>query len=141
MKAKILLLTLVSGAMALLFSSCKTLQPGADPLIVRTEQTETIAKATFDTVLNFDNSNRAYWQTNAPAFHNFCEWLRAPQTVEVTNTLPRAAAMLISLDDTKLAYKSAAVSSNVLVEALATVQAALNQAQAWTTISSATNQP
>jgi hypothetical protein len=117
------------------------LQPGADPLIVRTEQTETIAKAAFDTVLNFDNSQRDFWRTNAPAFHQFCEWLRQPQTVEVTNTLPRASAMLVSLDDVKLAYKSSTVSSNTLAEALATVQAAVGQAQSWMTIATSNNTP
>ena len=131
--------SLVILTATLLLAGCASLQPGADPLIVRAEQTETIAKSAFDTVLKFDNSNRGYWETNAPAYHSFCEWLRQPQTVEVTNTLPRAAALLISLDDIKLAYKSSTASSNALVEAITTVSAAVTQAQAWITISTSTH--
>ena len=130
--------TILIGAAALLVG-CASLQPGADPLVVRAEQTEAIAKSAFDTVLNFDNSNRGFWATNAPAYHSFCEWLRQPQTVEATNTLPRAAAMLISLDDIKLAYKISTVSSNALIEAITTVSAAAGQAQAWITISTSTH--
>ena len=113
---------------------CSSLQPGADPLVVNAERVETVGKSTFDLVLNLDNSNRPYWQSNAPAFHDFCQWLRQPQTIEQTNTLPRAAAMLLSLDDVKLDYQSARSSSNALVEALATFQGVLNQAQAWQTL-------
>ena len=130
--------TILIGAAALLVG-CASLQPGADPLVVRAEQTEAIAKSAFDTVLNFDNSNRGFWATNSPAYHSFCEWLRQPQTVEATNTLPRAAAMLISLDDIKLAYKISTVSSNALIEAITTVSAAAGQAQAWITISTSTH--
>ena len=131
--------TLPIALAALILCGCASLQSGADPLIVRAEQTETIAKSAFDTVLQFDNSNRSFWETNAPAYHSFCEWLRQPQTVEVTNTLPRAAAMLVSLDDIKLAYKSSTASSNALVEAISTVSAAVSQAQAWVTISTSTH--
>jgi hypothetical protein len=124
-----------------LLLGCKSLTAGADPLVVRVEQTETTAKAGFDAVLNEDNSNRSFWITNAPAFHKFCEWLRQPQTVEGTNSLPRAAAMLVSLDDVKVAYKSASTSanSNLLFTIVGTVEAAVLQAQSWLTI--ATNNP
>lgn len=113
---------------------CAALQPGQDPIVVRCEQLETTAQGGFDLVLNIDNANRALVATNIPAFHGFCEWLRQPQTVEITNRLPRASAMLVSLDDIKLAYKASTISSNSLIEAMATVQATLNQAQSWATV-------
>lgn len=130
------LLVLFSG---LLFFGCAHLQPGADPIVVNVERTETIAKSSFDLVLNVDNSKRDFFATNAPGFHNFCEWLRAPQTVEETNTLPRCSALLVSLDDVKLSYKAGRSSSNQVFTALVTVQSAMNQANSW--LSSITNQP
>jgi hypothetical protein len=116
---------------ALFFMGCAHLAPGADPVVVRVEQTETIAKTTFDQVLSIDNSQRAFYATNAPGFHNFCEWLRQPQTAEGTNTLPRCTAMLVSLDDVKLDYKAAHVSSNAVFTVLQTVTGAMAQANEW----------
>lgn len=133
---------LMAGASLLLFQACAPLQPGADPLIVRTEQTETTAKASFDLVLNVDNQSRQFWRTNAPQFHSFCEWLRAPQTVASqfeTNTLPRASAMILSLDDLKLRYKAGRASSNDLSAATAVLDGIINQANNWLPL--ITNQP
>jgi hypothetical protein len=117
-----------------LFWGCAHLQPGADPIVVNVERFETTAKPTFDLALNVDNSNRAFFATNAPQFHHLCEWLRQPQTVEQTNTLPRAAAMLVSLDDVKLAYKAGRASSNEVFTVLTTAQSAVNQASSWLTV-------
>jgi hypothetical protein len=127
---KIASLLVLTAALAGILG-CVPLQPGADPLIVRCEQAETIAKTSFDGVLSIDNSQRDFYRTSAPAFHNFCEWLRQPQTVEVTNTLPRATAMIVSLDDVKLAYKGARASSNDVWIALQTLTSAMGQANAW----------
>ena len=133
--ATIFVLTAVIGSM---FTACAPLQPGADPLVVRVEQTETIAQDTFDQVLEIDNSQRSFYASNAPAFHQFCEWLRAPQRLGTndtatlgTNAIPRASAVLLTLDDLKLAYKQGQASSNELVTALQVVTTAINQAQNW----------
>jgi hypothetical protein len=115
-------------------TGCASLQPGANPLVVRAEQAETTAKASFDLVLNLDNSNRTLFETQVPAFHNFCEWLREPQTVEGTNSLPRASAMLVQLDDLKLAYSSSTTTSNALLEGIVTVETAATQASSWLTV-------
>lgn len=119
------------GSLAL---GCAHLAPGADPLVVRVEQTQTTAKGAFDLVLKFDHANRPYWRTNAPAFHDFCEWLRVPTTTTAGVSLPRCSAMLWTLDSVKVAYKAGSASSNALVTALATVTEAANQANAWLTI-------
>ena len=119
---------------------CATLKPGADPLVVRTEQALTMGKSSFDLVVLFDHANRPFWATNAPAFHAFAEWLRQPQPVpEITNTLPRAAAMLYSLDVIKRDYQASKASSNYLWSALVTFESAANQASAWLVV--ATNAP
>lgn len=125
---------------AVAFTGCVGLKPGADPIIVRAEQTQAIAPATFNAILKLDDSNRALSRSNAPAFHEFCEWLRAPVTITVTNLhpggpqvlgahLPRGLAMVWSLDQTKLAYKHGLATSNTVVGVLATVESALAQAQ------------
>lgn len=118
-------------------SGCAHLQPGADPLVVNAERTETVAESTFTLVLDADNTDRGYWRTNAPAFHNFCEWLRQPQTVEDsygTNTLPRALAMVLMLDDIKLDYQASKASSNAVLEAITTLESATSQALSWSNV-------
>ncbi|MGO8839463.1 MAG: hypothetical protein ACLP7I_12025 [Limisphaerales bacterium] len=127
------------SAVILFAAGCASTQPGADPLVVNVERAETVGQSTFTLLLDVDNSNRPYWQTNAPAFHTFCQWLRQPQTIEGTNTQPRAIALLLSLDDVKLDYKAAQTSSNALTEALATFQGVLSQASAWSTLITSTN--
>jgi hypothetical protein len=115
---------------------CAQLQPGADPLIVRTEQVEQGAKATFQLTLQLDNLDRGFWRTNAPAFHDYCELLRIPTPYQVTNTLPRYRVMLLTLNDVKMDYRAfrTAARSNDLVLALATLQNLQDQAHAWLTI-------
>jgi len=112
-------------------SGCAQLRPGQDPLVVRAEQVEATAKATFDLVLNIDHSDRGFWRTNAPAFHSFCEWLRQPQIVWVTNVLPRASAMIANLDNVKQDYVWARQGSNVLITALVVLQSASTEAGGW----------
>lgn len=125
---------LIVGLLAFALVGCASLQPGANPIIVRAEQAETTAKASFDLVLNLDNSNRSLFEVQVPAFHNFCEWLRDPQVVEGTNYLPRASAMLIQLDDLKLAYAGSTTTSNALLEGIITVETAATQASSWLTV-------
>lgn len=129
------LYTALALAFAIIVVGCATLNPGADPLVVRVEQVETSASATFDMVLRVDNAQRGFWITNAPAFHNFCEWLRT-QTPYSTNTVARCVAMQLNVDDLKLAYKSAKTTgnSNALYTAFGVLTAAVGQASAWETI-------
>lgn len=110
---------------------CAQLKPGTDPLLVRTEQTEAAAKSTFDLILSIDHSDRGFWRTNAPAFHAFAEWLRQPQIVFVTNILPRASAMIVSLNNVKHEYMLSKAYSNSLVSAIAVLEAANVEAGAW----------
>lgn len=117
---------------------CAPLQPGADPLVVRTEQTLTVAKSSFDLVLHVDEAHRDFWRVQAPAFHSFCEDLRTPVTLG-TNNLPRCSAMLWSVDQVKLRYKEGRASFDDLETVLVTLQGTVDQAQAWLTI--VTNTP
>lgn len=122
-------------AFDLIFAAgCVKLMPGADPLIVRAEQTEQAAKASFDLVLSVDHLDRGFWRTNAPAFHSFCEWLRQPQPAMKTNLLPRGAAMIADLNDVKNTYRLAHSESNALITAIATLGAVNEKAAAWSAI-------
>jgi hypothetical protein len=114
---------------------CAHLQAGADPFVVRVEQGLTTANASFDLVLRLDNADRGFWRTNAPAFHNFCEWLRTPVGFGVTN-VPRAIAMQINVDDLKVRYQAerGAGNSNALWLAWKVLEGAGLQAGSWQTI-------
>jgi hypothetical protein len=143
---ELMMFTALAGVVVCVFVGCAAIQPGNDPIVVNVERTETVARDTFDMVLGIDNSQRGFYRTNAPAFHSFCEWLRQPQSVPDFNsptaamlTLPRASAMLISLDNVKLDYKSAKASSNDVFTALQTVTGAMAQANAWLNTGVATN--
>jgi len=110
---------------------CATVAPGNDPIVVNAERVESSAIAAFDLVVNVDNVNRPFWKTNAPPFHAFVEWLRAPQTFQVTNIVPRGSALVLSLHQVKIDYKASRVSSNLLVTATSTLLSAVNQANSW----------
>lgn len=122
-------------ALIALVAGCATLKSGSNPLVVRAEQTETAAKASFDLVLHINHANRAFWATNAPAFGSFCDWLRVQTPYQGTN-VSRATRMMFDLDDLKIYYKGAktASSSNALFTAVLTLEQALSQAAAWQTI-------
>jgi hypothetical protein len=122
-------------AAGLLIAACASLTPGADPLVVRVEQGESGASATFDLVLHEDNANRPFWKTNAPGFHAFCEWLRTPTPYGGSN-VARCVAIELNVDDLKVAYKASktAGNSNALYTAFGTLDAAISQAASWENI-------
>lgn len=126
-------LFLVAGLVALI--GCAVLQPGADPFVVRVEQSQSAAMASFDFVLHLDHANRSFWKTNAPEFHQFAEWLRTPQMYG-TNPVSRCVAIQLNVDDLKLAYKQAktAGSSNALWNAWTVLNAAILQSTSWSNI-------
>src|SRR6185436_10876791 len=100
-----------------LFSGCASVAPGNDPLIVNAERAETTAVSTFDLVLSIDDSARAFWASNAPAFHGFAEYLRTPvPTLDPARTpARRAAAYVIDLNITKNIYRGNRNASNDLL--------------------------
>jgi hypothetical protein len=123
------------AVVSLLLAGCATLNPGADPFVVRVEQTQTAAGATIDMVLRIDNADRGMWKSNAPAFHNFCEWMRTP-TPYGSNTLPRSVVLQLNVDDLKLAYRASRStgSSNALYSAWSVLQTVFSQSASWSNI-------
>lgn len=122
-----------------LFSACMRLEPGADPFVVNAERVETVAVSTFDLVLGVDDANRVFFMEQAPKFHEFCEWLRAPQPIWGTNSAPRAIAMVVNLNDVKRAYKRGLQSSNTLNAAILALAEAYSTAAGW--LPAITNMP
>jgi len=123
-------------------AGCAHLVPGADPLVVRAEQLESGAMATLDLAVETDNSNRPFFATNAPTYHQFCAWLRQPQPVIVAGVqqdLPRGIALVENLSNVKIAYKNSQSSSNALSIAISTLQSAVTEASTWLNV--VTNSP
>lgn len=117
----------------LALSSCATIAPGSG-FIVRVERTQRVAAATLDFVLSLDEGDRDFWRTNAPAFHDFCEWLRSPSAV--TPSLQRGLAIQKSVQDLKVRYKQQTTTqnSNALYLAWAILDSTIIQANSWSNI-------
>lgn len=131
MKRVLVLATVVTlGVVA-----CAKLLPGANPLVVRAEQTESEAYNTFDEFLKLDdiaNANSEVTKTWQPA-HVFAQYLRKP-VQSGTNTVPFGVATVLSLDSVKLAYVAGTSSSNSLVTAIGVVEAVIGQVGQYTTL-------
>ena len=113
-------------------TGCAGIAPGQRAVVVRAEQSITIANSTFDAAVHIDAGNRAFYRTNAPAFHEFCEWLRTPVVLSpLTNSLPRGVAICSSADVVKNAYKQTSGTNEyvALINSLAVVEAATAEAQ------------
>ena len=95
-----------------LMTACGTLQPGADPFIVRAEQTQQVAFDTFDTFVTMDNNNRTLFRTSFPEAHAVAEWLRAPVTRIDGKTMQRGLSILEDLKAAKALYKAVPNTAN-----------------------------
>jgi len=116
----------------LLLTGCAHLAPGSRAVVVRAEQSITLANATFDSAIHIDDANRPFFRTNAPAFHAFCEWLRVPVVIlPLTNSLPRGLAIVESADAVKNAYKQTSGTNEYafLISSLAVVESVTSEAQ------------
>ncbi len=122
---------LCAALLVVALAGCVNLQKGADPIVVRAEQSETVATATFDTFLKIDNGNREFFRTNFPPMHAFAEYLRSPVFLNGTNVLPRGLAFVSSLEAVKESYKHGAANSNVLATAIAVLESSVLQAQIY----------
>ena len=111
---------------------CASVAPGNSTVVVRAEQSIAVADSTFDSAVHIDNSNRAFFETNLPAFHQFCEWLRTPVVIApLTNSFPRGLAIVRSAESVKETYKSTRSTNDyaILISSLAVLESATVQAQ------------
>ncbi len=113
------------------FTGCASVQPGADALEVRAEQTVATAFNVFDTFLRLDDANRelAKAKAKAPKVHEFAEWLReaVPDNGQM---VPRGLSLIQSANRVRRAYKSSRTPDNhaSLQAALAALARAANEA-------------
>ena len=131
----------VTVLIAVILTSCAALSPGADPFVVRVEQSQTAAAATFDMILNVELASPAFWKTNAAPFYQFCEWLKTPVTycAAASGTCipcPRCVVMQLNVDDLKVAYKASKTTgtSNALWSAWSVLNTAIAQSSSWSNI-------
>lgn len=87
------------------FAGCASLEPSADAVAVRAEQTVATAFNVFDAFLNLEHANRDLVKAKAPAIHAFAERLRAPVTVD-GQQVPWGISLIQSANRTRLAYKA-----------------------------------
>lgn len=106
---------------------CANLKPGADPVIVRAEQVEQVAFATFDTFVHLVAQHEDEVKERVPAAYQFAEWLRA----KGPSGLPRGIALVKSLDTVRKAYKANRTPENKagVASALAALESALAETQ------------
>lgn len=106
---------------------CAALAPGADPVVVRAEQSIQIAFSTFDTFLKLEHDNSAKVKDKAPEVHQFAEWLREKDASGTSQGI----AMIRSADNFKNAYKSNRTAENKanLITILATLESAVSETQ------------
>lgn len=125
-----------AGIVAGGITACSTVQSGSDPLVVRVEQFQPIAKETFSFVLGVDNADRGFWRTNAPAFHSFCETLRTPVPAPNGTPVARVIAAELNLETLKAQYKlnRSDGNSNALYQAFSAMSTLALQANSWSNI-------
>lgn len=128
----LLLVAISVMSASVLLIGCVQIAPGNRAVIVRAEQSLAIGNATLDSAVHIDDANRSFWKTNLPAFHQFCESLRAPVLMyPLTNIYPRGVAIIKSCDAVKETYKRSNATNDYtrLISALATVETATSEAQ------------
>lgn len=115
-------------ALALLtfgLGGCRSVEPGHDPLIVRVEQAETLAFATFDTFLKIEHAQRANTRLYFPEAHAFAEHLRERRP----DGQPRGIGYILDLQEVKSAYRRDALRKSQLIAALAALETVLRTVQ------------
>jgi hypothetical protein len=124
-------LALLCLVFALHFSGCAALQPGADPVAVRSEQTVATAFNVFDAFLKLDDANREMAKAKLPAVHAFAEKLRTP-VVDNGQQVPFGISLILSANRTRLAYKANRSADNQasMSAALSALARAANEASA-----------
>lgn len=111
-----------------LLTACAALDKGADPLVVRAEQSIRVGFDTLDVFLHLDQANRQLWTAMLPDVHQFAEHLREPVGTPPT---ARGIAWIESATRTKDAYKRNRTPENKvnLITALATLDTLLAETQ------------
>ncbi len=105
-----------------LLAGCAGLDPGADPVVVRAEQSAQIATDTFDVFLKFEYENSDLLKKITPEFHKAAELIRR-----------NGKGWILTLRNVTKSYKQNRTPENKanVATALATVDRALQEVQTW----------
>jgi predicted metal-dependent hydrolase len=111
-------------------AGCASVQEGHDPVVVRAEQSLSIAFDTVDTFLKIEHGNREVIKAKVPEVHAFAEKLRERVTVG-GKTQPYAISLIQSATEVKNAYKRNRSLENRanLISALASLEALVRETQ------------
>lgn len=133
---RLLLGAMAAGLFLTTGMSCRKLDPGADPIVVRTEQALEMGRATFLFTLQVNDKDRDFFRARTPEFHAFCETLRRPTPYPLTSTnlLPQWRVWLLSVDDVKRDYKAGRATGDAVLTSLSVLNGLLEQAEAWNTV-------
>lgn len=106
----------------LMGSGCASILSGNDPVVVRAEQTEKIALATFDTFLAIEAAHQAEIQSMSPIIHTVAE-----------NVRKNGKNWLTTANNLRKTYKSSRTPENKanLMTAIAIVETALTETQKY----------
>lgn len=111
-------------------TGCASVAPGHDPVVVRAEQSLSIAFDTIDTFLKLEHGNQELVKQKVPEVHAFAQKLRAKVTVG-GKTQPFGISVIQSATDVKNAYKRNRSPENKanLISALASLEAIVRETQ------------
>jgi len=114
----------------LVMTGCASVAPGHDPVVVRAEQSLSIAFDTIDTFLKLEHDNQELVKKKLPEVHAFAQKLRAKVTVG-GKTQPFGISVIQSATDVKNAYKRNRSPENKanLISALASLEAIVRETQ------------
>jgi hypothetical protein len=113
---------------AVLLHGCAAPDPNADPVVVRAEQTLSIAFDSMDTFLKIEKRNAELVKQKVPEVHAFAESLRA-RVVFDGREMARGISFIESANNACLTYKRARAPDNRanLLTALKTLDSVLDE--------------
>lgn len=112
--------------MLVLFAGCKALSPGADPVVVRAQQTAQATYAAVDAFLNFELANRDQLWKADPEIKHAADKLRA--TVPSALTALRTATKSYQVNKTPENSTALETSVNTVNSLIGEAQSGLNKA-------------
>ena len=104
-------------ALAVILVACSTVAPGQDPILVRAQQTYSVALDSFDLLFNLENDNKALIEEKLPGTHAVVDKIKVQAKV--------ALPALLSAIDTYKVNKD----KDTLIKILAVVENLLHSAQ------------
>lgn len=117
-------------ALVLLFSACNVLQPGADPVVVRAEQTTASAYDSFETFKKYEYDNRVTLESLNPKIETYANIVRRNEKKWLQTARAETMAYKNNRNDQNKANMNTAIA--VLEEAMHQISLYMAQASGGT---------